>query len=63
MGLFLYVVMDKKERKYHRNNRRICSYCSEEINKTLSIYSLTNYKVIIRQQGLPTSREKKDAHR
>jgi threonyl-tRNA synthetase len=37
--LFLYV-MDKKERKYHRYNRRICNIVNEEINKTLKVFTV-----------------------
>jgi hypothetical protein len=39
MGLFLSVV-DKKEKEYHRYNRRIVAIVNEEINKTLKVFTV-----------------------
>jgi threonyl-tRNA synthetase len=34
------VVTDKKERKYHRYNRRICCYCKKRNQKTLKVFTV-----------------------
>jgi threonyl-tRNA synthetase len=41
-GLFLSVVMDKKEKEYHRYNRRFAANCRRRDQQNIkSIYSLT----------------------
>jgi hypothetical protein len=61
---FLSVVTDKKERKCHRYNRRICFDSEREIKTLKHLQFNLNYKVIaIKAKRLSTSRRKKDAHR